>query len=307
MSLLTQPNELKNKITFSGLIYGQPGIGKTTLALSAPNPVCIDTDKGMYRVEKRFQVPSLQVDNYSQVLELLNGPELAGFDTIVFDTLGKLIDRIADYVCLDNPKLRQADGQLAMKGWGAVKTTFTNLVKLLGSKGKSVIFVAHESEEKDGEATKKRPDVSGSARKDIIKELDWMGYMEASGNKRTICFSPTDKFYAKNSCGLDNVLEIPSLDHGNTFITDKILGAIKARQEQDNAELDKYNNIKIEINKLVANATAETLNEVKDAIAKLPVIWDSKIYAWHSLTEKATQLGATYNKETKLFEAKNAK
>jgi ATP-dependent 26S proteasome regulatory subunit len=94
MGLLTKPNELTIKETYAGLIYGQPGTGKTTLALSSVNPVCIDVDRGMYRVEKRFQVPSLQVESYRQVLDLLNSNELDGFDTIIIDTLGKLIDRM---------------------------------------------------------------------------------------------------------------------------------------------------------------------------------------------------------------------
>lgn len=304
-NLLTQPNELKNKITFSGLIYGQPGIGKTTLALSAPNPVCIDTDKGMYRVEKRFQVPSLQVESYEQVIELINGKELDSFDTIIFDTLGKLIDRISDYVCTQNPKLRQTDGQLAMKGWGAVKLTFSTLLKMLAGKNKSVIFVAHENEEKDGDTTKKRPDVSGSARKDIIKELDWMGYMEASGDKRTICFNPTDKFYAKNSCGLEGIMEIEDTKNGNNFIKDKLLTAIQNRQEEDNKQLVKYEEVKAKINGIIARANdKDSINTAKTELSKLEVIWDSKIYAWHNLSEKAKTFGLEYNKETKNFETK---
>jgi len=44
--LLTKPNELTVKLSYAGLIYGQPGVGKTTLALSSVNPVCIDADRG---------------------------------------------------------------------------------------------------------------------------------------------------------------------------------------------------------------------------------------------------------------------
>ena len=34
-------------LNFKGLIYGQPGIGKSTIALSAPNPVMVDAEKGL--------------------------------------------------------------------------------------------------------------------------------------------------------------------------------------------------------------------------------------------------------------------
>lgn len=307
MSLLTNPSDLKESAVFSGLIYGQPGIGKTTLALSAKNPVCIDADRGMKRVEKRFQVPSLQVENYAQVLDLINGPELAPFDTIVIDTLGKLIDRIGDYVCLENPKFRQGDGTLAMKGWGAVKIKFQQLVKLIQSKNKSVIFVAHESEEKDGDKTKKRPDCAGSARKDIVKELDFMGYMEAVGGKRTICFTPTDTFYAKNSCGLDGIIEIPDLKMGgaNTFVQDKIAGAMLERQSRDNEMLESYTNlINVIDSKIQACESVTDLNTCKAELGNLEEIWDSKLRAWHLLKEKANSLNAEFDKESKLFVAK---
>lgn len=309
MSLLTNPSDLKESTIFSGLVYGQPGIGKTTLALSSKNPVCIDVDRGMKRVEKRFQVPSLQVESYQQVLDLINGPELAPFDTIVIDTLGKLIDRIGDYVCIENPKFRQGDGSLAMKGWGAVKIKFQQLIKLIQGKNKSVIFVAHESEEKDGDKTKKRPDCAGSARKDIVKELDFMGYMEAVGGKRTICFNPTDAFYAKNSCGLDGIIEVPDLRSGgaNSFVQDEIVGAMQERQKRDNETLDKYNSLlNIIDSKIQACETIKDLNDCKTELGNLEEIWDSKLRAWNLLKEKANSLNAEFDKETKLFVQKAA-
>lgn len=45
-SLLTLPSELKSGSHVSGMLYGQPGVGKTTVALSAPSPILIDLDRG---------------------------------------------------------------------------------------------------------------------------------------------------------------------------------------------------------------------------------------------------------------------
>ena len=39
MGLIKKPNELTVKNALSALIYGQPGMGKTTLALSSPQPL----------------------------------------------------------------------------------------------------------------------------------------------------------------------------------------------------------------------------------------------------------------------------
>lgn len=39
MSLFKQPSELEVSTTIKALIYGQPGLGKSTLGLSTPSPV----------------------------------------------------------------------------------------------------------------------------------------------------------------------------------------------------------------------------------------------------------------------------
>jgi hypothetical protein len=304
--LLTKPNELTVKLSYAGLIYGQPGVGKTTLALSSVNPVCIDVDRGMYRIEKRYQVPSLQMENYNQLLDLLNSNELDNYETIVVDTLGKLIDRISDYVISNNPKYRQSNGQLTMQGWGQVKIEFRSLVKLINGKNKSVLFVAHESEEKDGDrdTTKKRPDVSGSARKDIVKELDFMGYMEMSGNKRTISFSPTSSYYAKNSLGLDAVIEVPDITSTNSFIKDVVVASLEKKKKEDAAMAVPSEDTINMIDALVKDVKDTAgLNEAFEKISGFKPIWDSKLYAWQKITAKAKEIGATFDKTKKCFNA----
>ena len=303
MSLLTQPSELKHNQPISSLIYGQPGTGKTTLALSADKPVLIDLDRGLYRVEKRFQSPSLQVENYQQILDLINSDELRPFNTIVIDTLGKLVDRMGDFVVRQNPKFKQGDGTLSMKAWGAIKIQFSALVKQIFNSNKSVIFVAHEKEDKDGDIRFVRPDVSGSSGKDIVKELDLMGYMEMKGNKRTVSFTPNEKYYAKNALNLPPVIEVPDTASGNTFFQDKIVAAVAEKRRQEAELLADYESLKNVIETKVGEIKDITvLNEVYGEIRGLQVIWDSQIFANKMLKEKAAALKARYNKETGKFE-----
>ena len=52
--MIRNPNDIRDgekKIRM--LIAGYPGIGKSTLALSAPNPLHIDVDFGIDRIEPR--------------------------------------------------------------------------------------------------------------------------------------------------------------------------------------------------------------------------------------------------------------
>jgi replication-associated recombination protein RarA len=42
-------NEIIESAGMVALIYGDPGIGKTTLANTAPNPLLLDFDRGAHR------------------------------------------------------------------------------------------------------------------------------------------------------------------------------------------------------------------------------------------------------------------
>jgi hypothetical protein len=302
MSLLKNPTEINEDVLITALIYGQPGVGKTTLALSSPNSVLIDADGGMRRVEKRFQVPSLPMTDYKDLLALFEGNELDPFDTIVFDTLGKLVDRIGDHLGSVNPKNRKSDGALTMQGYGALKIEFSRLLRLAQTKRKHLIFVAHEREEKDGEDRIVRPDVSGSSGKDLVKELDLMGYMEMRGGKRTISFNPAEKFYAKNSLKLPPIIDVPDTLAGNTFIQTHIIDRTKERLAEDDAENKKYQDLLANLVSLIVGVKdAKSANEALATIDIAPVIWDSTRVAKKRLAQAVKDCGLVYDKETKAF------
>lgn len=306
-SLLTMPSDLEapNAITF--MLYGQPGCYKTTTALSAPGTVCIDFDNGMHRVEPQYRRPSLQVTNYQKVLDLLNTGELDPFDTIIIDTAGKLVDRIAEHVIKLNPKNGAPGGGPSLQGWGAVRSEFGRLVKELKLRNKSLGLVAHESEEKNGDETIKRPDIAGSARKDIVKELDCMGYMERRGTQSIISFTPTDKFYAKNSLGLDDSVMVPELKDNmpNNFLASYLFKASAAKLEKQNALRKEYEQLVFGIDALIASL--KTVEEVNAFYAKIPdqaVIWDSTHYTKNALLKKTKELGIEWDGAAKVFKVK---
>ena len=118
MSLFKQPNELDINSTIKMLIYGQPGIGKTTLALSSPDPVLFDFDGGISRVNKAHQFPTLQVKSWDEALAAIEELEKGETHckTIVIDTAGKMLDFMSDFIMRNDSKLKQRDGSLSLKG-----------------------------------------------------------------------------------------------------------------------------------------------------------------------------------------------
>lgn len=307
MSLIKKPNELtQSKIKLKGLVYGQPGVGKTSLALSAPKPLLIDFDNGLRRVAKQYQTDSVQIESYQNLLDILTKEDISGYETIVIDTLGKTIDRMGDWLAISNPKLKQSDGQLSQKGWGSIKGEFQRLLKLLEGKSKSVIFVSHEREEKVDDKVNKRIDVSGSAGKDVIKELDFVGYMSIQGGKRTIDLSPNDNFYTKNSLGINCFLEYKPLAGINNFLSEAIFDAYQEKLKKDEELGKEYDALIEELKTKVANIKdLEQLNSYYNAVYnKHDKLWSSYQMEGAFLKAKVDELGCEFDKEDKEFRAK---
>lgn len=310
MTLIKKPNELtQTKIKLKGLVYGQPGAGKTSLALSAPKPLLIDFDNGLRRVAKQYQTDSVQVQSYQNLLDILTKEDISAYETIVIDTLGKLVDRIGDWLALSNPKLKQSDGQLSQKGWGNVKGEFQRLLKLLEGRNKSVIFVAHEREERKDDKLIKRLDVSGSAGKDVVKELDFVGYMSIVGGKRTIDLSPNDDYYTKNSLGINNFLEYKPLTGTNNFLSEAIFDAYQEKLKKDD-ELAKEYDALIETIK----ATISEISDLEGVNHYYSTFYNKREKIWSShqveaalLKAKVEELGCEFDAEAKEFKVKTEK
>jgi hypothetical protein len=303
MGLIKQPYEVSTDFTLKALIYGQPGIGKSTLALSAPNPILIDCDNGVHRIAPNHRVPFLPVKSYDEVLDVINGKDIADFQTIVIDTAGKLLDYMVSYLIKQNPKDGKTNGDLSLQGYGSRKREFIRLLKKVSTMNKHLIFVAHETEERKGDGKVKRPEIGGSSGGDLIKELDLVGYMEAIGRKRTISFTPCEEYYAKNSARMDDVIELPELKGTQanatmTTIIDKCRAAVKEEGEQ----LQKYNELMKQIGYDISGiGDAEWANKIFAKLGKYSHIWDSKMKAWEMLQIRAEELNLTFDKEGKKY------
>lgn len=299
---IIQPRDLAIRKVVSMLIYGTPGVGKTTLACCSPNAILIDLDHGLQRVDKQYQCPSVQVSKYEEIIELINSEEIKGFDSIVIDTFEKFIECMFDYLASQNSKLRQYNGMPSQAGWGQIKTTSKRFISDLLKMNKNLIFVAHDKEEKSGDDLIVRPDISGASGKDLIKMIDLVGYMSIKGGKRTICFEPHDNFIAKNSLGLSGFIEVP--DGACTFVND-LLNKISTRQQQDNAIRAEYDKLLEEQDDKLAHVqTADDLNVLLASLKNTEnkVIWGSRRIFWCKLKQLAKdKFNMEYDDASKSF------
>lgn len=150
---MSDPFQVKRGITPSAwkiLIYGRPGIGKSTLATGAPSPLFLDLENGLDRVNCA-KTPE-RLTSLEEVIQWLRwfirNPE---FKTVVIDTIDEL-ERLLTVVVIDdwnksNKRVKTiADipygrgAELLVNEWKQVLDIFEHL----RNAGKNVILVGHE-------------------------------------------------------------------------------------------------------------------------------------------------------------------
>ena len=326
MSIFKKPSELQPKYAISALIYGSPGSGKSTLACSSPNAVLLDYDGGATRIHGAHQIPTLQVSSWEQTQEALNEiKQSSEIQTVVIDTIGKMLAFMEDYIKRYPTKSKSGspiemnrDGSLSMKGFGRRKQMFLDFLKQVLVMGKHVVFVGHDKEEKRGEDIIIRPEVGGSSANDLMKELDLVGYVEMVGDKRTISFTPCEKYYAKNTCNMPGKIEIPiildqsgkpipytdsnGVEHESNDFMVGVIAAYQQRQAQNIAQTTEYERLCAESEEKAAQIqNAKDANDFRAWALEQKHIFNTAVKVKLALAAKAKELNLTQNKSTKEY------
>lgn len=298
---IRQPFEIKSSKTITALIYGQSGMGKTTLACSAPSPVLFDFDNGVDRIRQEHVVPTVQVETWQDALDAIEEVRKDGsFKTVIIDTASKLIDCITTYVCGNrNPQIQQ---------WGIINTTFKTYLRSIQSLGLHVVFVAQREIEKNGDINRYVPQFRASNYKDVLCDLNVCGYLEMvqlnGMDVRQITFNPSMRNEGKNTALFANAYIIPTLTAGmpNNFLTQRFEEYEKRqieKQEARNKAMEAYQALLAEIETCT---DAQSLNDLVLQIAKSKAVGDIKARTRMDITRRAQELGLTFNKEERCYE-----
>ena len=308
--MIRNPKDIKeSEKKIRMLIAGYPGIGKSTLALSAPKPLHIDVDFGIDRIEPRYRVPYIQPADYEEILEDLKPENLGDFETLVFDTGGKLISLMSIWAIKQNPKNGQRDGSLSLKGYGVVGKEFVRLMDYCFYElKKNIVVVFHATEEKDGDNTRLRIKVEGQTKNNVWEPMDLGGFVEMYGNDRTIGFSNCERYFAKGTRGISGIIKIPTLTESkaNDFLTrlfDQYNAAARAEIEKAAQEKAKYETAMYEGRKIISGIQdSKTATEAISSYRKINHALTSEREITALWNARIKELGLIYNKEANEYQ-----
>lgn len=301
---IKRPDQLDfSEKCFTVILSGAPGLGKTTLALSAPEPLLLDLDKGVSRVKAEHRGMTAEEDSYEELLDDLGSEEYKAAKTIVIDTGGSLVQLMQPWAKKQEPKAAR-DGR-AM--FGVVKREFDRLTAQIRGDRKNVIVVFHTTEQQKGDTIIQRLSCEGSAKDIVWTPADLGGNLFMMGGKRMIGFSPTDEYFAKSCFGIGGVMEIPTLRPGgkNDFMTrlfETARESILTEMEDYQKNRETYESVMEEGRAIVQSVqSVDELNGAVAQIGKMEHGLTSKQELGALLNERARELNAKYDKGMKTY------
>lgn len=192
------------------VVYGEGGVGKTTFAATAPKPIIADCENGSkYFGLRGISADVAMIEKWDDMQEFLEIALTDKYDTVIIDPIGELMEKLTRYMVEKaDSKLVQKDGNPTMAGWGWLKQSMRNYLKVMRDSGKNIVIVAHVDERDDEGRMIKRPMVATKLSTELVNLVDIVGYMttvsdaDTSETKRVILVDPaSDKFVAKDRTG----------------------------------------------------------------------------------------------------------
>jgi len=271
------------------LIYGEPGVGKTSVASTAEAPILLDFDKGAYRTPFRSDV--MEVSNFLEIFSI--SEHLKNYKTIIIDTVDTFLDFIGSHILQDDPRLAKNKLQF----YGRLKDEFTNVMKVFSAQNKDIIMISHLKEKEEGDLRIKRPAITGGSYDKVLQVADLVGFMYMANTSRVINFNPTDTSVGKNSANLD-LVTVPNLSSNPTFFKGLLQQVKQSLNIAIQTEKKAVDTVK-EYKAIIEDADLEVLNSL---LSDLPTLnTPTKKQVWELMKRRANELNLVFDNNVKLF------
>jgi hypothetical protein len=281
------------------VIYAPPGLGKTSLAFTADDPILFDFDKGMHRSRNRRD--GQRVQSWEEVCGL-TAADFAPYKTVVVDTAGRALDFLSSDIIRGDSKMGRG-GALTIQGFGVLKNRFTSWLNMLREFGKDVILTAHSDEKQRGDDTVERLDMQGGSKNEVYKCADLMGRLSMRDGKRFLTFSPTDAAFGKDPAGFGTV-EVPDFALEPNFLAGIIRDAKARINSQTDRQIEAAQFLETWRVTLEAAMTPTDFNNAVEEIGKAECSTAQRSVVKRLIMDRAASKDVAFDKASKSFVAK---
>ena len=319
------------------LLYGEPGISKTSIGNTCEVPLLLDFDKGVDRSILRKD--TLPVNDWEDILAEESAGTFSAYKTVVIDTAkAALDDYLMNWVVRTDYKLKT--NKLGM--YGAVADSFKIFVNNRRRENVAILIIAHSR--KDEDSKKFVPDVTGGSYQLLLRIADQVGFISIKNGRRTIQFEPSEHTVGKNvACLPEIVVPDKASEAFKTFgasLFQSVKDALSAMSEEQREAMEKSTTYQEAIGNCTSSeagmlgcnicelpdylmlplmqrlhnhlaswiGVCEYVGEFNNLFAsinELPDRWKHPLR--HLCGERGKAMGWIANKETKLFEDPKAK
>jgi len=188
----------EGNITLNMIVYGDSGVGKTTLAASASEVgkvLYIDAESGAQFIPDEYakNIDVLNLQNIEELDQVLLPANTEQYSTIVLDSITEIMKKMIDKIKGTKDNATIADWQKIIGGMEKYFRRFRDLKQ-------NIILVALSAEKEDDGIILKRPNLSGkNLPADVVGFMDVCIYLENTvAQGRVGHTDPSQKFYAKD-------------------------------------------------------------------------------------------------------------
>lgn len=300
--LITSEDSAETK-TLIVLIYGEAGIGKTSLTFTTESPLLFDFDAGIQRT--CFRKDAVRIEKWEDLIDFQKSKEFKELKpkTLIIDTAGAMLDNyLAEYVKNIDPKNRRRGGELSLQGYGAMKDIFYQFKNWAKTQNCNLIFIAHATTQEEGDNLKFIPKITGGSADILRQECDLIGYMYSNRNQRVIDFNPTDQHIGKN-CAEIPLTTLPHYTDSEyqVFMQMLIDSTLEKMNSLSQSQIEAIKTLEAFKKNVKGLKTIEKFNSTIDEIKEIKVK-AIQLQMFDALKNHAEFLGFTYNVKSKKFE-----
>lgn len=267
------------------IIVGTPFSYKTSLSITAKDPILFDSEKGSERAHGRAETYRI-VTSWKEVETDLQGGLLAPFKTAILDTGGSIID---DYLWDYGLDIKYTKN--LMQNWGTVKDLFKKFVSKIRLTGLDLVVISHEKSKDKNDETIYDLDISGGGKQLLLRQADQIGFISKKDfkegqkivTKTILTFWPTSTLpFCKNVAGLEDIV-LPDCnapeweDFLNREVIQKTKDAIASMSEDQVKALALIAEWRETIDAIEAGETEATQKQIMDTYKEVLAIGQEHI------------------------------